>query len=107
MLHKPYAFECISKESEMLQAIEIKQELACKAMGELRRSTAILYAPLDVECQKYICCFMCVIVGLTTVEKLEVFLHILKREIPARERLDDVRDWRNKDIHTLSQMAQD
>ena len=26
---------------------------------------------------------------------------------PAREWLDDVRDWCNQDIHTLSQMAQD
>ena len=38
-------------------------------MGELLRSIAII----DVGCQKYFCCFMCVIVGLTTVDKLEVF----------------------------------
>ena len=43
-------------------------------MDESRRSQAILYAcPLDVERQKYFRCFMCVIVGLTTVDKLEVF----------------------------------
>ena len=42
-------------------------------MGELRRSIAILCAPLDVGCQKYFCCFMCVLVGLTTVDELEVF----------------------------------
>ena len=41
-------------------------------MGELRRSIAILYA----GCQKFVCCFMCVIFGLTTVDKLEVFFYI-------------------------------
>ena len=30
-----------------------------------------------------------------------------KRGRPAREWLDDIRDWCNQDIHTLSQMAQD
>ena len=38
---KPCALECISKESEIQQSIEIKQEFACNAMGELRRSIAI------------------------------------------------------------------
>ena len=28
---------------------------------------------LDVGCRKYFCCFMCVLVGLTTVDKLDVF----------------------------------
>ena len=41
-------------------------------MGELRRSIAKLCAP-DVGCQNYFCCFMCVLVDLTTVDKLEVF----------------------------------
>ena len=43
-------------------------------MGELRRSIAILtICPLDVGCEKYCCCFMCVLVGLTTVDELAVF----------------------------------
>ena len=29
--------------------------------------------PLDVGCQKYFCCFLCVLVDLTTVDKLAVF----------------------------------
>ena len=29
--------------------------------------------PVDVGCPKNVCCFMCVLVGLTTVAKLEVF----------------------------------
>ena len=69
MLHKPYAFERISKESEIWQSIEIKQEFACKAMGELHRSIAIL-CPLDAGFFSY---FMCVIVGLTVIDKLEDF----------------------------------
>ena len=36
--------ECISKESEIKQSIEIEQDFACKAMGELRRSISMLYA---------------------------------------------------------------
>ena len=39
---KPFAFECISKESEIWQSIEDKQEFACRAVGELRRSIAVL-----------------------------------------------------------------
>ena len=52
MLHKPYAFKCISKESEIEQSIEIKQEFACKAMGELRRNSNNICS-VEVGCQKY------------------------------------------------------
>ena len=31
--------------------------------------------PVEVGCQKQFCCFIYVIVGLTTVDELEVFLH--------------------------------
>ena len=75
MLHKPYAFECISNEyADIQQSMEIKQEFAYEAMGELRRSIAMIYAPQMLD-DKNIFAVMCVIVGLTTVDKLEVFLH--------------------------------
>ena len=42
MMHKP----CISNEcADIHQSIEIKQEFVCKAMGEMRRSLAMIYAP--------------------------------------------------------------
>ena len=31
--------------------------------------------PVDVGCQNYFCWFVCVLVGLSTADKLEVFLH--------------------------------
>ena len=48
-----------------------------KSMGELRGSVAILYAPGCWMSNIFFCCFMCVLVGLTTVDKLAVFLHSL------------------------------
>ena len=42
---------------------------------------------LDVGCQKYVCCFMCVIVGLTTVDKLEVYYIDIKLQAETYYRM--------------------
>ena len=66
----PYAFECISKESEIWQSIEIKQEFVCKAMGELHRSIAILYAPWMLDTLAVLCVLL---LALQPLINLKIF----------------------------------
>ena len=71
--------------SEVRRYVQIKQEShesTCKAMSKLRRSRGKLKVSADCWLSKYFCNFVCVVVGLTTVNKLEkLFTVILIFEI--------------------------
>ena len=66
------------------QVNQIRQEFTCETMTQLRRSMAnCSYVPLAVGCQKYVCCFLCVFVGLTTSDKLWSFLTSINSQGPG------------------------
>ncbi len=60
-----------------VQNWQFEQEFACKAMGVLRRwSEKLKWCPLAAGRRKNFCFFICVIVGLTTENKLQKFFCI-------------------------------